>query len=524
MNISERFRPLIIAAICIVFILIRFWDLTSSCLWFDEIFSIHAAEHSWGALFSFVAQDLIHPPLFYVLLKLWMSIGGGNLFWVRFLPVFFSIVALVPFLLLCRELKLKFWAIFVALSFFAVNGSLIKYAQEVRMYSLLLCLSLFSMWLFSRFFHRGKNIWLLTLINILLVYTHYFGWLVVLSEVITILVLQRIKIRHVLLMFAVTFASFFPWIVAVVQAAKTGADVRQNIGWIASPGFESIFELVFDVIEPFYYQQSSAEATSNFYVAIPILLLIGAAKVLYLADWKKDGDKASLYVLAIFSAVPLVVAFIASWLLPVSIWGSRHLIIVFAPMMILAAIVITEIKWKTVRIAFLCATVLLIAIAFLIRVRTEQPAYVWCEWEKLATEWIKAPHLSPEAKTLYVFEDLIGYHFWFSVRHLENYQVKIANGMEGTLEDTAYFLPRGFNSVEKINAADIGGDSFWIAFRDSKPQKPLPEISFITEQKPPLSTLASRGFIPEDVKKFEAGNQIAFLVLMRKDPLNTSAP
>ena len=88
-----------------VYVFLRLWNLTDSCLWFDEIFSIHAAEHDWGSLFWFVAQDLIHPPLFYVLLKIWVAVGGESLFWLRFFPVLFSILAVVPFLLLCRRLN-----------------------------------------------------------------------------------------------------------------------------------------------------------------------------------------------------------------------------------------------------------------------------------------------------------------------------------------------------------------------------------------------------------------------------------
>jgi hypothetical protein len=37
------------------------------------------------------------------------------------------------------------------------------------MYGPLLFVSLVSAWLFARFFYRGKNIWILTLVNLLLV-------------------------------------------------------------------------------------------------------------------------------------------------------------------------------------------------------------------------------------------------------------------------------------------------------------------------------------------------------------------
>ena len=68
--------------------------LTATCLWFDEIFSVHAARHPWGGLWSFAAADLIHPPLFYALLKLWAAAGGESLHWLRLFPALTSVLAL----------------------------------------------------------------------------------------------------------------------------------------------------------------------------------------------------------------------------------------------------------------------------------------------------------------------------------------------------------------------------------------------------------------------------------------------
>jgi len=133
----------------------RVWRLDVACLWFDEIFSVHAAEHDWGSLISFVANDLIHPPLYYLILKGWIAVGGESIFWLRLLSVIFSVLALAPLLLLCKELKLQNSTTLVALFLLCVNGSLINYTQRVRMYTLLMFLSLFSIWLFSRYFYRG---------------------------------------------------------------------------------------------------------------------------------------------------------------------------------------------------------------------------------------------------------------------------------------------------------------------------------------------------------------------------------
>lgn len=502
--LTKKQNSLIIALISVLYVAFRFLGLTDSCLWFDEIFSVHAAEHPWETIISFVAKDLIHPPLFYILLKLWTVVGGESLFWLRLLPVIFSVIALFPFWMLCRELKLKTSTTIVALSLFAVNGSLIKYAQEVRMYSLLLLLSLVSIWLFSRFYFRGKSFWLLTAVNILLIYTHYFGWLVITAEVVAILIAQRIKILRTLLMLGITVAAFLPWIYAIVRFTEPGPGVEQNIGWIARPGIASIFEFAFDMVEPFYYQQSSAGPTSTFLISVPLLLLIAAAKIIYFINFKNAEEKDAVYLMSVFSFLPLTIAFTASWLLPVSVWGSRHLIIVFAPMIIIIAIFITSIAMKPLRYVSIGAVYLLIGIALIMQTQSEKSQFIWCKWDRVAFEFANSRNSNADEK-LYAFEDLTAYHLWFALRNHENTKICLVKGT-GVAEDVAYFLPRGFDGIETIDESEIASERVSLAFRSDE----------IDVTKPPTSILISRGYEIVETVPFPAGTSKAYLVRARK--------
>jgi uncharacterized membrane protein len=489
-----------LALICAAYVVLRFWHLTDSCLWFDEIFSVHAAALDFQNTLWLVAQDLIHPPLFYILLKFWMLAGGESLFWLRLFPVFFSVLTLVPLIFLCRALKLNYTTISVALLFLAANGCLIKYAQEVRMYSLLLFLAVLSMWLFARFLHLGKNIWILTIVNVLLVYTHYFGWLVVLSEITAIVVLQRIKIRQTLIMLAVLLASFAPWLFALWKAAQINANLGQNIGWIARPDFAAVLQFLFDLIEPFYYQQSNIEPSSFFVVAVPILLLIMTAFVMYLVDWKSETveDKQNLVLLVILAKLPVLLALIASWILPYSVWGTRHLIFVFVPFTILTAIALTKIRPAPVVVILLGFICLLFGAAFFHQKERGTPVYIWCAWENLAQNLDK----TSRAK-IYVFEDLVGYDMWFALRDAEqNFEIIKVNGIEGLQEDAAYFLPRGFDKVQTTDENGITGERFYIAFRDAD----------FNEKHPPLRNLINRGYKIGEPKTFAATGLKGFLV------------
>ncbi len=480
MKNERMFQRTALVLAIIVYVGARLWDLTASCLWFDEIFSIHAAEHSWKSILWFVSLDLIHPPLFYLVLKIWMSIGGEALFWLRLLPVGLSVLAVFPFIAFCRELKLNYWTQALALFLFAVNGSMIKYSQEVRMYSLLMCLSLFSMWLFARYFVKGKSFVPLVIVNILLVYSHYFGWFIVLTEVIAIFSFQRIKWRPIMTMLAITFASFLPWLAAVWQASSSGSGLSQNIGWMSQPGLIAVSTFILNLIEPFHFQASSAEPVTILKISLPLLLLVIGTFLLYVLKLRnhKPDDREKILLLLLFMKIPVTTVFIASWLLPYSIWGTRHLIIVFAPFCILLAVVFTPLTPRWLPTFAMTLTLLFAGYSLYVKATRESSEYSWCAWESLTT-------MPPDSalSPVYAVEDLVAYHVWFAGRRYPTSRVVKVNGIDGVREDTAYFLPRGFDGVEIIDLAEVSEPRIWLAFRGS-----------VFETEPPMRNFLVKGY------------------------------
>ena len=452
-----------IVAVLAVFVAARFWNLTASCLWFDEIFSVHAAEHSWSGMFNFVALDLIHPPLFYVVLKTWTSIGGEELFWLRLLPVIFSIIAIVPFVLFCRELRLTTWTTVLAFLLIAVNGPMIKYAQEVRMYSMLLCLSLFSMWLFSRFLRSGNGIIILTVFNILLVFTHYFGWLVIAAEIVAIIAANRELMKPIAVSLGITSAAFVPWAIAILNAASSGSGLKQNIGWMNRPGLSELAATGLNFVEPFYFRSTSIDPLSLYLVSIPIAVTALVCVVVNFYKGKtSDASTASVLLPLIFFAVPLAIAFAASWLLPYSVWGSRHLIIVFAPFAILFAESIAELPLT--RFIGIPIILTLSVVGFALTLDRGNPPLIWCGYDAAAEEIS-----SGDGRSIFVFEDLAAYHLWFAVRSQRDAPTIVkVNGVTAMPEDPSYFLPRGFDGVAIQDYEASYPADFWIVYRSSK--------------------------------------------------------
>ncbi|HEV2762231.1 MAG TPA: glycosyltransferase family 39 protein, partial [Pyrinomonadaceae bacterium] len=281
------------AALALLYVALRLWRLTDSCLWFDEIFGVHAARHTWGAMLRFLSADVIHPPLFYALLKIWTAAGGESLLWLRLLPLAFAAAALVPLVLLCRELRLTGFETNLALLLFALNGYLVKYAHEVRMYSLLLLLALCSMWLAVRLRNSTRDslgqLAAIFVVNLLLVYTHYYGWLVVAAGLVFLLAFAA---RRKLVRFALTVAlvavCFAPWALGV---ARAGGSVAQNIGWIPRPGLGALAQTYLTTNELLYYQQASHEPPYLRLTTVLAPLLFGLSLLLLMRRSKRGGGE-----------------------------------------------------------------------------------------------------------------------------------------------------------------------------------------------------------------------------------------
>lgn len=502
----------IFALIVVVFIGARLWQLTASCLWFDEVFSVHAARHEWSRLLGFVAADIIHPPLFYALLKVWISIGGESLLWLRLFPVLTSIAVIIPFFLLCRELRLRSTEIQLSLLLMAVNGYLIKYAQEVRMYSLLLFFTVCSLWLFIRFVNatRARKLLLaLSAVNLLLVYTHYYGWLVIAAEAAFLALWDRDKLPDFLIAVAVLLLCFSPWVYAVTLAEQ-GKGLAQNIGWVGRPRLADVVQFVALLNAPFYFRQSSNQMVYARWGLLAGLVIFGLPLVAL--SWRvvkqryQEGEQSlsATKCLILFSVLPPALALFASWVLPHSIWGARHLIIVAVPYLLLAAISLYRLRheWLRITLLILLGCWLFLAGTGLLLRRGD--SYIWCAWSQLSRQVIQRQQSQADVITVYAFEELVAYHLWFALEESDGgkFKVGLMKGVPGVREDPAYFLPRAFADITVQDLSALSERQFWIAFRDT----------YFNEQGPPLKTLKDRGYEVRKVLQVEAAGQRAFLV------------
>lgn len=543
-----------------LFLGVRLRRLDASCLWFDEIFGVHAAAHSWRELLNFAALDLIHPPLFYLLLKVWIALGGGSeaIWWLRLFPVLMATAGLVFVLLLGRELRLRPMVWRLALLLMCINGFLIQYAREVRMYGLLFLLAAWSLWLFARFAQaerlKQKDGLALFAVNLALVYTHYYGWLLVGHELLFLVVWQRQRVKRFALMLAALVVCYSPWVWMLWRAAAGGGEgggtgeglLAQNIGWAVAPRMTDILHPFLLLHEPFRFRQNTLEPIVlrvNVWLALivflPPLVALGWRLMQTSRRWtmarnfeagaatlETDGQEAgrsgmkqnfAFTFLIFFSTAPVVVAFLLARVLPHSIWGTRHLIIIAPVYLLLAAAALVALRpfWLATTCKLLLACWLAVA-AMLWFMRHNDAPPIWCAWGTLAGQVAQTENSGGEEIQVYAFEDLSAYHLWYALNSLDGarkFHLTTVVGLPGLLEDKAFFLPRGFAEVthRQIDAA-MHEEYFWVAFRVGGASG----NTGATAAHPVLRLLSERGYKIERQFEVTASGQKALMFSVRR--------
>ncbi|HKR29435.1 MAG TPA: glycosyltransferase family 39 protein, partial [Terriglobales bacterium] len=225
------------AFILVLYTVLRLRHLSQYSLWYDEVFSVIAARSSWGEMFRQILIDRVHPPVFYVCLKVWIAVIGDSIVRLRLFSVFFSLVTFVPVWNCLKRTRLSPSISLALLLAIACNPFLIFYAQEVRMYALLGFLAACSLSFYLADDENQTELWLLSVVNVLLVMTHAAGAAVVGCELVHALIARKNGGRYAAAACGPSLLSFASWMFAVRFLAPHPAMVLHNVSWIGKPTF-----------------------------------------------------------------------------------------------------------------------------------------------------------------------------------------------------------------------------------------------------------------------------------------------
>lgn len=315
----------------------RLPELTRSPLWYDELFSMGVAGLPAADALRRVVADHTNPPLFYILLKGWMAVGGESDHWVRLLPCLLAMLLGAALVWLSREVRVGARAGMLAVAVAAASPLSVDLANEVRAYSLLAllaCLSLAAT-LHDRSLRTRETFALMTIINIALVHTHYFGWLTIGAEVVAAAYAwRRTHAWRVLRSAGLTLLAFAPWAAAVAAHAFSNPAPLRNVAWIESPDAAAPLWLLRDLTG-----RSGVASVDMVWVAFVVIALV----VLAVTAWRRRDDtpvEGALPLLAMAGLAAPVLVWAVSLLSGHSIWVQRYLVGAAAPVALLTAIAV----------------------------------------------------------------------------------------------------------------------------------------------------------------------------------------
>ena len=359
--LSGRFQRVIsfvaLSLVSLIYVALRLRHLGTYSLWCDEAFSVFVAKSRWSDLFRQLVVDRVHPPLYYILLKLWISTVGASVARLRSFSVLSSVLTLAPLWSCMKQLRLSNWLRIALLLAIACNPFLVLYSQEVRMYSLLCFLTVWSLDLYLRQKSERSSLRILWgLVNLTLVMVHVAGLAVVGCE-LAHAALTRRQFRNRFLTCLPALLALLGWIVAVKIFAPAPARVLHNISWIAK---------LTPLIEWKTITHLLGSTLGAIVLNIPVALAIWSHR-------KVERRFAMLFLMLSVGTIAFVFAFS---MIVKPIWQERYLIVAVIPYYLLAGDSIRRLspKWA-LRFTVAVSVIGILSVEYDLTHRPDRPVF-----------------------------------------------------------------------------------------------------------------------------------------------------
>jgi mannosyltransferase len=319
--------PAALGLIVLVSVLLRISELGIG-FWIDEGISVGIADRPIGDIPGVLRQDG-SPPLYYVILHLWIRVFGTSEVAVRSLSLLFATLA-VPAAWWAGRVLFGRRAGWMAAILAATNPFLTTYAQEARMYALVALIGIFACACLGRAFageatNEARVPWAIGAAVALaaMLYSHNWAlffaaawggaWLVLLARAQG--EQRALLLRAGLIAFGGALLLWLPWIPTVLyQAAHTGAP------WSEAPSFLALLGVPGKVLG------TMAQGV--------LALTAGAGLVALVQRREQERFRAALLLIAI-GAVTVILAWLVSQASPA--WAARYLAVGVGPFVLAAA-------------------------------------------------------------------------------------------------------------------------------------------------------------------------------------------
>ncbi|MFC2150943.1 glycosyltransferase family 39 protein [Bacteroidota bacterium] len=313
----NRKNLLILIPILLVILnfILKFLYIDAQSIAGDEPFSIFHAQLDISSIIDQLLKGN-NPPLFEIILHYWIQLFGISPASVRFLPLIFSVIT-VYFI---YKIGISFFSLRIAIVgslLFTFSNYHLFFAHECRVYSLFALLTSISMYAFFKLQEdkkRFKCLIITILSNVLLIYSHYFGFWVIFIQFFIILLFKSNR-KHLLKLYVfgiiILALAYIPmWRTFFEQFFLSSTKGT----WLEAP--KNLGSLYFML-----WKFSNKPVTT----LICILLLVASLVKFFInKDYKKINEfKPNIWILTWF-ALPFLLMFLVSFKVPM--FHDRYLI------------------------------------------------------------------------------------------------------------------------------------------------------------------------------------------------------
>lgn len=312
----------LLLGICLVGLGLR-WLQISGNLYSDEIWIITTALSPFPDFLHEIIQDWVHPPLFQFIVRGWVYLFGNGDLSVRFLAVAFGVLSIPLIYWLGKGISGRTTGLLTA-ALLAFSPVHIYHSQYGRHYSLVVFFVLLSMTAFLRVYYQPRNrgycvFYIIS--NVLLVYTHYFGWLIVFCQGLFFLFRRFDHLKQLSVLLFIIVLSYIPWIFLVLKFASLNTSSEQQlvpfISWVQPPSF----------LEPLRTLASfNGQLPIPYQGKLGLLLLFGISLFSLRCVFHKDKYWEAILFLFSCVFVPFVLVFIFSYTVQ-PIWLLRGMLV-----------------------------------------------------------------------------------------------------------------------------------------------------------------------------------------------------
>lgn len=314
-----RLPWLLPAALLILAAGLRFRGLDAQSLWLDEAMSVYFVNLGLEKLWEITFVLEPNPPLYYLLLWVWVQLWGQGEIAIRSLSALLGTLSVLPAYLLGRDLGGSRAG---ALAGFAALASpfLLWYSQEARSFALLAATSAWLLYLTHRASEssRARLLLLWTLAASLTLYSHVYGAFAFGAAALTLVLTGRGSLPQRLFAGVIPTATFAPWIIATLLQSVAAR------GWRAPVGPD---ELVARALMTVTHHDVLAGPLG--WSAVALLCLAAAIGLM-------SAPPRTRLLLGLAVALPLLSAYAFSFFKP--IFAERYIIPIAIPLYVAASL------------------------------------------------------------------------------------------------------------------------------------------------------------------------------------------